>query len=134
ESLLRTWRRHRMAKGKRPAKLPFPEDFDPAPTVFKGGIKRMVEIWETLREQNPGGYGGSVLQQVGTGKNKWKIQPHASLMTSCSPFTATVIGMLLDPGLATKGDSFQPMYDNGTKPLPHYFYSMHQSIYLGQRP
>src|SRR5438046_4126938 len=51
--------------------------------------------------------------------------------TSCSPFTATVIGMLFDPSRATKGDSFQPMYDNGKVALPHAFYSMHQGNYFG---
>ena len=57
-------------------KLPFPDSFDPAPTVFAGGIKRMLEIWETLRDQNAGGYGGSVVQQIGTGKDRWQISPN----------------------------------------------------------
>ena len=66
-------------------KLPFPDTFDPAPTVFAGGIKRMLEIWETLRDQNAGGYGGSVVQQIGTGKDRWQISPNHTRSTSCSP-------------------------------------------------
>jgi hypothetical protein len=106
------------------------EGFAPEPTVFKGGIKRMIEIWETLREQNAGGYGGSVVQQIGSGKHKWGIHPNKTKSTSCSPFTATVIGMLFDPSGATKGDTFDPVYDNGTKPLPSSFYSMHNGFFL----
>lgn len=115
-------------------KLPYPDNFDPSPTVFAGGIKRMLEIWETLRDQNAGGYGGGVVQQIGAGKHRWQIHPDATRSTSCSPFTATVIGMLLDPSRATSGDSFQPVYDRGATPLPHDFYSMHQGNYFGARP
>lgn len=113
-------------------KLPYPDDFAPDATAFKGGIDRMVKIFDTLRDQNGGGYGGGVVQQIGTGANKWEVTP--SKVTSCSPFTATVIGMLYDPNLATSGSSFQPMYDKGKTPLPHFFYSMHQGNFLKARP
>jgi len=106
---------------------PYWEGFDPKPTVFKGGIKRMVELFNTLRGQNAGGYGSGVVQKVGG----WPSNPQN--VTSCSPFTATVIGMLMDPSGATQGD-FQPMYDNGTKPLPRDFYDMHQQNFFSFHP
>ena len=124
-----------MSKSKKP-KPPSPlvapfldGDFDPKPTVFKGGIDRMIQVFNALRDQNQGGYGGGVVNQVGTGSDKWSIHPDSNKWTSCSPFTATVLGILFDPAGATSGDC-QPMYDDGTKPLPHAFYSMHQGNYL----
>jgi len=118
---------------KKPREIvPFPEGFDPKPTVFKGGIKRMVAIFNTLRGQNKGGYGSGVVQQVGTGEHRWG-KPGSSEVTSCSPFTATVLGMLFDPSGATDGDSFQPMYDDGQTPLPSAFYALHNSFYLGDK-
>lgn len=105
-------------------KLPFPDNFAPAPTVFKGGLRRMVDIWHTLRDKNPGGYGGGhVLQAVGGRKNAWGVP--VSDVTTCSPFTATVLGMLFDPNGASSGDTFEPVYDGGSNPLPVDFYSMH---------
>lgn len=111
--------------------LPFPDDWDPKPTVFKGGINRMVEVWNQLRDQNKGGYGQGINQKIGKRKNAWQV-PFTDV-SSCSPFTATVCGMLFDPSGATKGEYFEPMYDRGTKPLPHDFYSMHQGNYLPAR-
>jgi len=105
--------------------FPFPDDWDPKPTVFKGGVQRIVDIWTELRRKNTGGYGpGSILTSVGHGKDKWQVA--ASSVTSCSPFTANVLGMLLDPSGLSSGDNWAPTYDNGTKPLPHMFYSAHQ--------
>jgi len=113
-------------------KLPFPDNFAPEPTVFKGGIKRMIDIWNTLRDKNPGGYGGgAVLQAIGGRKNAWGVP--VGNVTSCSPFTATVLGMLFDPSGASSGETFEPVYDGGTKPLPVDFYSMHQSNYWNRK-
>jgi hypothetical protein len=113
-------------------KIPFPDDWSPAPTVFKGGIQRMLDIWENLRGKNAGGYGpGAILQAIGKGKDRWEIA--TSNVTSCSPFTATVLGMLFDPSGASSAATFEPVYDNGSQPLPQSFYSMHQGNYWGHK-
>jgi len=105
----------------------YADGFDPKPTVFKGGIKRMVAIFNTLRDQNPGGYGPGVVQKIGN----WFGATQN--VTSCSPFTATVVGALMDPSGATQG-AFQPVYDDGTKPLPADFYHMHNQNFFGYYP
>lgn len=97
-----------------------PADFDPKPTKFTGGIKRMMQIWETLRKQNQGGYGGSICQAI----QGWQMEQLTG--TTCSPFTANTIGMLFDKEGKVEGSKFQPVYDNGNKNLPHLFYSLHQ--------
>src|SRR5262245_10676222 len=104
-------------KGKQKQRPPtlqeqFPPGFAPKPTAFKGGIDRLAKIWDTLREQNKGGYGGAICQKI----EGWGVPEMDG--TTCSPFTGNVFGMAFDPSSATSGSTWQPMYDNGTKPLP----------------
>lgn len=100
------------------AKAEFPADFAPRPTVFPGGLDRMVRLWNKARDKNTGGYGGNRLFQIsgwsGTGTE-----------TSCSPFTATIVGMMFDPDGADDKKTWEPKYDAGTRPLSNVFYTMH---------
>ena len=62
----------------------FPPSFEPfqsRPTVFPGGIERMIRIWERSRERNRGGYGSGVLFDV--------FGHRRSTVTSCSPWTSS---------------------------------------------
>ncbi|TMQ15238.1 MAG: hypothetical protein E6J90_17550 [Deltaproteobacteria bacterium] len=103
-----------------------PDGFDPKPTVFTGGLERMIKIWESSRDVNDGGYGGGVLQHV-TG---WGT-PSSHKTTSCSPFTATVIGMLFDSsGASDATTKYNPMYDGGQTPLPVDYYVLHNGFYF----
>lgn len=107
------------------AKQEFPADFKPEPTVFKGGLDRMIQLWEKAREKNSGGYGGNRLFQcegwAGTGS-----------VTSCSPFTATIVGAMFDPDGGDDKKVWAPKYDNGTKPLTSLFYGMHNGNFIGK--
>jgi hypothetical protein len=54
--------------------MAIPDDFDPKPTVFTGGLDRMTRLWEASRDANAGGDGGSVLQKIrgwGTPSKSW---------------------------------------------------------------
>ncbi len=99
----------------------------PKPTVFEGGIDRMIEIMNGLRDINTNGYGSGVCGGV----SAWGIG-HAK-QTACSPFTAAVIGILFDPKGTVKG-TCNPVYDGGAKPLPKDFYVMHQGNFKGKLP
>ena len=48
-----------MAKTKKSRAERVPSDFRPIPTVFAGGLDRMIAVWERSREVNAGGYGPS---------------------------------------------------------------------------
>ena len=61
------------------------DDFAPKPTVFTGGMARMIRLWECCRDANAGGYGSGVLQSIrGWGKMS------SRQVTSCSPRIAAV--------------------------------------------
>lgn len=109
-----------------------PDDFDPKPTLPTGGLDRMIRIWEALRDANTGGYGDSVLRQIsGWGK------PSPRNITSCSPFTATCIGMMFDPGDAVDGATvYAPVINvaGGTLKLPLDFYVLHNGFYFEVDP
>jgi hypothetical protein len=110
--------------------MSIPDDFDPKPTAPTGGLDRMIQIWEASRDVNSGGYGGSVLQSV----SGWGT-PSAAQTTSCSPFTATCIGMMYDPGGATDGNTvYAPMYDSGATALPVDYYILHNGFYFQVDP
>src|ERR1700704_98134 len=97
---------------KRSPWLDLPDDFKPEPTVFNGGPARQKQIWEACRDVNAGGYGSGVVQTIksmGCGANKAQV-------TSCSPFTATVIGMMFDKRPEVSQDNFEPMCENATRP------------------
>jgi len=118
-----------------PKRIEYPIfDGQPKPTVFKGGIKRMMQIWNDLRDMNTGAYGsGRLIAKIstwpgtGTGLDKLPV-------TSCSPFTSTVIGILFDPDGTAKGTS-HPKYDGdptthlGTKDIENTFVQMHNGNY-----
>ena len=112
--------------------MSIPDNFDPKPTIPTGGLDRMIRIWEASRDANSGGYGGSVLQHVsGWGK------PGTKHTTSCSPFTATCIGMMFDPGGATDDKTgYAPVihHGNGTLPLPFDYYMLHNGFYFQVDP
>jgi hypothetical protein len=112
--------------------MAIPDDFDPQPTIPTGGLDRMIQIWEASRDTNAGGYGGSVLQQVDT----W-LKPSAKHTTSCSPFTATCIGMMYDPGGATDDATvYKPVINtgSGTLALPVDYYILHNGFYFAPDP
>jgi len=112
--------------------MPIPDDFDPQPTIPTGGLERMIQIWEASRDTNSGGYGGGVLQQIsGWGK------PNPKHTTSCSPFTATCIGMMFDPSGATDdATQYAPVINNGTSTLalPKEYYMLHNGFYFQLDP
>jgi hypothetical protein len=98
-------------------------------TNIPGGFAKILRIWEDLRTQNANGYvpGGGLLAD---------IRDHGALAitkgTTCSPFTATVIGLAFDPEYPRKGlpgsgkDVFVPMFNGGKDELPFLpFYHMH---------
>lgn len=96
------------------------------PTKLPGGIERIIQVCEDLRERNSDGYlrggeGGGILAN---------IRDHRSLRiskgTTCTPFTATVIGVAFDPGYPRRdlpfpgGDPYVPLYNGGKDPLMPY--------------
>ena len=112
--------------------MPIPDDFDPQPTVPTGGLDRMIQIWEASRDTNAGGYGGSVLQKGSSWSN-----PSAKHTTSCSPFTATCIGMMYDPSGATDDETeYAPVINtsSGMLALPFDYYMLHNGFYFTVDP
>jgi len=112
--------------------MPIPDDFDPKPTVPTGGLERMIQIWEASPDTNSGGYGGSVLQHIAD----WGT-PSSKHTTSCSPFTATCIGMMFDPSGATDDATvYAPVINNGTSTLalPVDYYRLHNGYYFQVDP
>src|SRR5262249_53337770 len=51
-----------------------------------------------------------------------------SNITSCSPFTATVICMMFDPSGETSAKWYKPKYNDGNDGLPNAFYQMHNGF------
>jgi hypothetical protein len=112
--------------------MPIPDDFDPKPTIPTGGLERMIQIWEASRDINSGGYGGGVLQHI----SDWG-KANSSQTTSCSPFTATCIGMMFDPSGATDDVTvYAPVINNGTGTLalPFDYYMLHNGFYFQVDP
>ena len=104
------------------------DDFAPKPTVFTGGMARMIRLWECCRDANAGGYGSGVIQSI-RGWSKLSSRQ----VTSCSPFTATVIGMMFDArGGEDPSVTYEPKYDEGTVVLPSAFYAMHNGFFFAR--
>lgn len=102
----------------------FPAGFAPKPTVITGGVDRMVQCFEALRDLNTGGYKGGFLKSV----EDWGFKAHLGTVTSCSPFTGTVIAMMFDPDASPSDPHFKPVYDGADKrPLPSQFYHFHNT-------
>lgn len=111
----------------------FPK-FDYAPTKLPGGVAKLVQIWDDLRTRNTDGYLPAVGGILANLKN------HGSLAvckgTTCTPFSATVIGVAFDPGYPRNdwpnwenettmpakagGDAYVPMVNGGKEPMPSY--------------
>jgi hypothetical protein len=92
----------------------------------------MIQIWEASRDTNSGGYGSGVLQQI---LNWGKRSPEH--VTSCSPFTATCIGMMFDPSGETDDETvYAPEINNGTSTLalPPDYYILHNGFYFQVDP
>ncbi|MGE0399068.1 MAG: hypothetical protein AB7T06_20325 [Kofleriaceae bacterium] len=106
---------------------------DAVPTVFEGGLDRMVQIWNDLRKRNTGAYGSGVVSII----DGWgQFGKSCTTVTACSPFTANTIGIMFDPQGSADGRS-KPMFTSRTKgtiPLPVDFYQMHQGNYSGPLP
>ena len=112
--------------------MSIPDDFEPKPTLPTGGLERMIQIWEASRDANSGGYGSGVLQHI----SNWGA-PSPQHRTSCSPFTATCIGMMFDPSGATDdATTYAPMINNGTSTLalPPDYYILHNGFYFQVDP
>src|SRR4029077_6647302 len=108
--------------------MSIPDDFDPKPTLPTGGLERMIQIWEASRDTN----GGGVLQHI----SGWGT-PGPKHTTSCSPFTATCIGMMFDPSGATDdATDYAPVINNGddTFALPVDYYRLHNGYYFQVDP
>jgi peptidoglycan hydrolase-like protein with peptidoglycan-binding domain len=102
----------------------FRKDDPIEPTVFAGGLERMIAMAEALRDINTGGYKGGFLTAI----EGWNFDHLLSDHTSCSPFTGTLLGMLYDPTTAVTARKFAPIFDGSKKlPLPHGFYSIHNT-------
>jgi peptidoglycan hydrolase-like protein with peptidoglycan-binding domain len=110
----------------RSAWLDFPDDFAPEPTVFNGGPDRQKQIWEACRAVNSGGYGSGCVQSV----KSMGIGTNSKQVTSCSPFTATCIGMMFDTRPGVVQTDFEPMFDRGRSRLGRAFYQMHNGNYF----
>lgn len=118
-------------KQKKPSPPPqVPEDFDPQPTVFTGGIPKLLKCFEHLRELDTEGYrSGSVLTRV----EGWGVKVDKA--TTCSPFTATVFGMLFDTRETVGEEPYKPIYNvtkDRTAPLPSTFYMLHQVAHVNE--
>lgn len=109
-------------------KFPF-QGFAPEPSVIRGGIARLIRCWESCRDANEGGYKGGVVQTI----SDWTRSNYKLKVTSCSPFTATVIGMIFDDSNSeAPGTLFEPKYDGNREPLPPVFYHMHNGFYFDE--
>src|SRR5262245_4568773 len=118
-----------MAPPKKSPYLEFPDDFKlgekPGPTVYNGGPDRQMQCWEACRALNDRGYGSGVVQRIDA--MGW---PKGLKVTSCSPFTATVIAMMFDPRGGTTQTNWEPAYDGGNRKLAVAFYQMHNGNYF----
>ena len=104
-----------------------------AKTTLPGGVDRIVQICEDLRVRNTDGY------LPGIGGILANIKSHGALAvcrgTTCTPFTATVIGVAFDPTYprsdwpdwekeatmraSKSADPYAPMFNGGADPLPY---------------
>jgi hypothetical protein len=119
-----------VSKKPKKRKHAFPPATMPAPTKLPGGVARIIQIAEDLRERNADGYiqkYGGILANIKQ-HGSLKIPPVMSA-TTCSPFTSTLIGVAFDPVYPRddlNGDPYVPMFDGGTRPLMPFadFYGM----------
>jgi hypothetical protein len=96
------------------------------PTTLPGGVAKIIEICEHLRERNSDGYlkgsqGGGILANV---KDHRTLR--VSKGTTCTPFTATIIALAFDPDYPREdlpfpgGDPYVPLFNGGRDPLMPY--------------
>ncbi|MGZ6141928.1 MAG: peptidoglycan-binding domain-containing protein [Myxococcales bacterium] len=97
---------------------------DYQPTQLPGGVAKIIQIAEDMRDLNSDGYlsakSGFLLPIDGFGM-------HITKAIVCSPFTGNVIGCAFDPQYPRgAGEAHKPLFDGGTKPLPFApFYKLH---------
>lgn len=104
----------------------------PRATDLPGGPDRIIQICEELRGRNTDGYVAGVGGMLANIKNAPGLPiPPACNATTCSPFSATVIGVAFDPKYPRDdlgGSPYEPMFNGGTEALPfHAFYSLHNA-------
>ena len=97
---------------------------DIQPTKLPGGVAKLIQIAEDLREINTDGYV--------SGKSFFLVPIKGfgmpiSKSIVCSPYTGNAIGLAFDPQYPRGTDQpHEPLYDGGTKPLPFApFYKQH---------
>ena len=100
-----------------------------APTDLPGGWPRIIEIAEEMRTRNSDGYLPAI------GGILANIKNHQALLckgTTCSPFTATVIGVAFDPKYPRKdldGDAYVPLCNGGKDAMKYPdFYHEHNTV------
>jgi peptidoglycan hydrolase-like protein with peptidoglycan-binding domain len=98
-------------------------------TKLPGGWPKIIQIADDLRGRNSDGYlpaiGGILANIKGH-------QASLSKGTTCSPFTATVIGVAFDPTYPRddlKGDAYVPLCNEGKDPMKYPdFYHEHNTV------
>ena len=91
------------------------------------GADRLIDVIEALRKRNADGYLQTYGGIVANIKNHGALKiPPVTSATTCSPFTASAIGVALDPtfpredDLPDKGNKpFNPKFDGGDKELTY---------------
>ena len=92
-------------------------------TTLPGGLDRIWEIAEKLRERNKDGYlqgYGGILANI---KSHGSLSiPPTNTATTCSPFTGTVVGIAFDPDypredIGDHPDPYRPKYNGGDDEL-----------------
>ncbi len=98
------------------------------------GAERLIEVIEELRKRNADGYLQGYGGIVANIKNHGQLRvPPATTATTCSPFTASAIGVALDPtfprddDLVDKGNKpFDPKFDGGKQLTYNVFHTAMQ--------
>ena len=100
-----------------------------APTKLPGGWSKIIQIADDLRARNTDGYLPAIGGILANVKN------HQALLckgTTCSPFTATVIGVAFDPKYPRddlKGDAYVPLCNGGKDAMKYPdFYHEHNTV------
>jgi len=92
-------------------------------TQLPGGVGRIIQVCEDLRERNQDGYVpriGGILANI---KNHGSLAAWPNCKgTTCTPFTATVIAVAFDPKYPRddEHDPYVPLFNGGADPLMPY--------------
>lgn len=101
-------------------------------TTLPGGPDKIIQVCEALRDRNEDGYVphiGGILANI---KSHGSLQAWPKCKgTTCTPFTATVIGVAFDPKYPRndESDPYVPMFNGGADEFMPYnvFYSLHNA-------